>query len=865
MNLLAQLTTNSGIKAVNNLGEELEQQIFLRTPFGMILAGVIAIFIVWLVIWWIKRYLRMSNRIPLSMQMRVFLVTVPQHIGEDEKQKRPPVKELLSQLENFYANLAMIKPYRFSNVLKNAWWNFWYGRSDHISLEMIAQHGQVSFYVAVPSHLSQYIEQQIHSQYDLASVEIADDYNIFTPMGKVFGGYLGFSRRLMFPLRTYQKFEDDPMDVLTTSLSRLPRDESAAIQIIIRPSPAGWQKYPLKVAQAMQRGKTLDQALSHVGSQGVLTSIFSSIKKQTISGATAKQDMYDQKSPRFLTPLEQELVKVLEAKASKPGFNANIRLIASAPDLDRARATFLNIFNSFGQYKSPESGNSFRKRIWVRRKRFIQDFIHRHFNEKRRMVFNTEEMISLYHFPLPETGTPNIRWLTARRVPAPTQMPAEGIVLGNSIFRGQQTVVRIKPDDRRRHVYMIGTTGTGKSVLMQEMVKQDINEGKGVCVIDPHGSLIDGIIGSIPADRQADVIYFDPSDADYPIGLNMLEADNAMEADFAIQEMIAIFYKLFPPEMIGPMFEHNMRNVMLTLIADKKDPGTIVNIPRMFTDKAYQRYKLRFVDDPMVRAFWEKEMAQTSDFHKSEMLGYLISKVGRFVENRMMRNIIGQSHSGFDFRQVMDEGKIMLINLSKGKTGEVNSNLLGLIIVSKLQMAALRRADMAESNRKDFYLYIDEFQNFITDSIATILSEARKYRLNLTLAHQYIGQLVEKNDTKIRDAVFGNVGTMVSFRVGVEDAEILAKQFEPVVKQNDLINIEKFNAYVKLLVDNSVTRAFTMQTYPPSYSDPLVAQAIREHSRTKYGRPADIVEKEIMEHSRLGSLGGSQPLPPSSK
>lgn len=279
--------------------------------------------------------------------------------------------------------------------------------------------------------------------------------------------------------------------------------------------------------------------------------------------------------------------------------------------------------------------------------------------------------------------------------------------------------------------------------------------------------------------------------------------------------MIAIFYKLFPPEMIGPMFEHNMRNAMLTLMNDLENPGTIAEIPRIFTDPDFQKQWVNKLKDPIVRAFWEKEMAKTSDFHKSEMLGYLISKVGRFVENEMMRDIIGQPHSGFDFREVMDNKKILLINLAKGKTGEVNSNLLGLIIVSKLQMAAMGRADLPEDQRHDFYLYIDEFQNFITDSIATILSEARKYRLDLIIAHQYIGQLVQNNDTKIRDAVLGNVGTTISFKVGVEDTEILTKEFAPVFNEYDLLNVEKYNAYIKLLIDNQASRAFNMQTIPP--------------------------------------------------
>jgi type IV secretory pathway TraG/TraD family ATPase VirD4 len=300
------------------------------------------------------------------------------------------------------------------------------------------------------------------------------------------------------------------------------------------------------------------------------------------------------------------------------------------------------------------------------------------------------------------------------------------------------------------------------------------------------------------------------------------------------------------------MFEHNMRNVMLTLMSDLQNPGTIAEIPRMFTDPEFQKVWIAKLKDPVVRAFWEKEMAKTSDFHKSEMLGYLISKVGRFVENEMMRNIIGQTHSGFDLRDIMDKRKVLLVNLAKGRTGEVNANLLGLIIVSKLQMAALARADLPEEKRHDFYLYIDEFQNFITDSIATILSEARKYRLCLNIAHQYVAQLVQGQDTKVRDAVFGNAGTMICFRIGVDDAETMAKEFAPVFGEYDLLNVEKFTAYIKLLIDNTASKPFNMQTLPPTKGDSEMGQAIKQLARLKYGRDKSIVEAEITERTALG-------------
>lgn len=840
-----------GINALPPVFEEIEakESGFISQPFvAAIFYFVAVVFCLFAAISLIRYILRYMNKMPVSLQRVVLLVTLPKEIDKDERGQKKEIKEILAQAETLFLNLGGVKPQQYANIIVNAWNNFWYGRSDHLSFEIIAWKNLIMFYVAVPRHLQQLVELQIHAQFPKAHIDEVEDYNIFSPQGRIIGGYLKMTKKYYFPIRTYKKLDGDPLEAVTNTLSKLGPEEGAAIQILIRPAPNGWQKIGQRIAQTMQKGKTLQEALKLTSSSGFFRTIFMTAKKPSGRGP------YDMPtgSPRFLTPMEQELVKSLEEKGGKAGFHVNIRIISSSPVFEQARMNFINIVNAFSQYTSQESGNAFRKVPLLRKGKFIRDFIFRHFNESNRILLNTEEVNSLFHFPLPTLETPNILWLLARKAPAPTNLPTEGVILGKNIYRGVEKMIRIKREDRRRHVYIIGMTGTGKSVLMQEMAKQDIKNGEGVCVVDPHGGLVEDILSCVPKSRAEDVIIFDPSDIERPVGLNMLDATSPEEADFAVQEMIAIFYKLFPPEMIGPMFEHNMRNVMLTLIADKEYPGTIADIPRMFTDKTFQDYKLKKVTDPIVRAFWEKEMAKTSDFHKSEMLGYLISKVGRFVENQMMRNIIGQPHSGFNFREVMDKQKILLVNLSKGKTGEVNSNLLGLIIVSKLQMAALARADMPESQRKDFYLYIDEFQNFITDSIATILSEARKYKLNLTIANQYLGQLVEHNETKIRDAVLGTVGTLAAFRIGVEDAEIIAKQFAPVFNEYDVVNIDRFNAYVKLLIDNAASKAFNMATFPPKVGEPQMATYLREFSRLKYGRERIKVETDILERTRLG-------------
>jgi len=782
----------------------------------------------------------------------VFLVTMPKEALEEEKKEKKEIKDFLAPAETFLDNIGGLK-------VERSFRTFLFGRTDHFSFEIVRdKEGLISFYLIAPKYLTPYLEQQIHAQFPSAQVEEVEDYNIFSPKSVILGAFLILKRTHILPIKTYLNLNVDPLNAITNSLTKIKEGDSAAIQIIARSAKKEWHRFPAKVAREMQQGKKINEAMKAAGANPLVK--FMGDFVSLAFPKEKKKEEKEEKKPYQLSPMEQEIVKNIENKNSKAGLNINIRIIVSAKTKEQAKRYLESITNSFAQYTFYEYGNGFQAIIPSKIEDLCQNFIYRQIDEKKSFILNTEELTSLYHFPLPITEIPNIRWLIARKAPAPVEVPKEGLILGKNIYRGQETLIRIKRDDRRRHVYIIGKTGSGKTVLISNMVKQDILNGEGVGVIDPHGDLIEDILGCIPKERAEDVVLFDASDTERPIGLNMLEAKDPGQRDFAVQEMIAIFYKLFPPEIIGPMFEHNMRNVMLTLMADPEAPGTIAEIPRMFSDPDYAKIWLEKLKDPVVRAFWEKEMARTTEFHKSEMLGYLISKVGRFVENEMMRNIIGQSHSGINFREIMDKQKILLVNLSKGKIGEVNANLLGLVIVSKLQMAAMARAELPEAERKDFYLYIDEFQNFITDSIATILSEARKYRLCLTMAHQYLGQLLVASavigggggEARIRDAILGTVGTFITFKIGVEDAEILTKEYKPVFNEYDLINVEKFNAYIKLLVDNQPTRPFNIVTIQPKPGDRKVAETIRQLSRLKYGRPKAIVEKEILERSQLG-------------
>ncbi|MBI2482609.1 type IV secretion system DNA-binding domain-containing protein [Candidatus Uhrbacteria bacterium] len=810
-------------------------------PIDFLIAAIVlllAIVCIVVVLFIVRAIARRSAMLRAAFDLVVLQVLVPKDAqgGDKGDQSIQKIQEAIAKTEVFFTSIGGLRAQRGMG----SWFR---GRTDHIAFEIVAHDGQVKFFVAVPNALRSFLEEQLHAQRSDAYIDVARDYNIFQPTGVVLGTTLTLKRSGYFPVKSYKKLDADPLDGLTNAMSKVTELEGAAIQLVVRSARKEWRSGGVSIASKMQQGKTLDEAMGGGWMSGLWKSVGAA------SGTASKQP----EKIHQLSPMEQEIVKGLEEKAAKFGVDVNVRVLVSAETNDRAKTLLASITQAFAQYNIPQYGNMFVTGGTSSAPKLIEQFIYRKFDEKKRLVLNVEEMASVWHLPLPTTETPTVQWLSSRRLPPPVNMPQEGVILGESNYRGKRVLVRLKRADRRRHVYAIGGTGTGKTTVMENMCVQDIRAGEGVCVIDPHGEFAEHMLANVPKERADDVIYFDPSDVERPLGLNMLEADTPEAQDFATQEMVAIFYKLVTdPSMIGPMFEHYMRNAMLTLMSDPKNPSTIVEIPRILTDPEFQKLKLKNVTDPIIRAFWEKELPQTSGQTKGEMLPYLVSKIGRFLENTMMRNIIGQQRSAFDFRQIMDQKKILLCNLSKGKIGAMNSDLLGLIIITKLQMAALARANVPEDQRPDFFCYMDEFQNFITDSIAIILSEARKYRLDLIMAHQYIAQLVKSNDTRVRDAVFGNVGTIISYRIGVDDSELIAKQLAPVVSEFDVLNIEKFNAYARIMIDNTAQKAFNMRVFAPSFGDQRMFDALRQLSRLKYGRDRAIVETEILERSQLG-------------
>jgi len=610
----------------------------------------------------------------------------------------------------------------------------------------------------------------------------------------------------------------DTLASLTSSLAKMGSSEGAAVQMVVSPADNVW-----KSAGKFYLSKT-------------------------------KKDESDPQKASY--KVDAKTFEAIDNKLSKPGFDVSIRIVVSSTTDEQAKAHLSNIKAAFEQFSGELNGFKSRK---VRNKgSFVEDFWYRYhsmFNVfgNSRTILNSEELASVFHFPNKQVTTPHIYWLNAKRAPAPAQIPTEGLYIGKSVYRGISRPVYLSDSDRRRHMYIIGKTGTGKSELLKDLIMQDIRAGRGLCFMDPHGDAVEDILRLVPPERAEDVVYFNPADTERPMGLNLLEAKTIDQQHFVATSVINMMYKLFDPYktgIVGPRFEHMVRNAVLTAFA--QEGSTFVEVVRLMTDPTLVQEYLPKVQDPMVRRYWTDQIAQTAEFHKSEVLDYVVSKFGRFVTNVMVRNMIGQSQSAFSFREVMDNGKILLVNLSKGALGEENSNFLGLVLVPRILMAAMSRSDIPEDQRRDFYLYVDEFQNFATPDFAQILSEARKYRLNLCVANQFIGQI----DEDVKNAIFGNVGTIACYRVGVTDASYLTREFQPVFDEDDLLNIERFNVYMKTIVNNEPVPPFSVDLtrdmgQVQAQKNEKVAEIIREMSRLKYGRDRALVEAEINRRAKL--------------
>lgn len=788
-----------------------------------------------IVFWQGRRILREQKNYERGLKMVMLLIQLPppsEDINASGRDTRDVVDENISKAQILYSII--------SGTLKKDFKTKIYGQR-HFSFEIVCSRGLVNFYAAVPVSLVDVVKQAVVSAYPTARLEEVSESNVFSPIGKIsgtIGGEFSLKEAYAYPISTYQDIKRDPLQSLLNALSTLDKDDGAGIQILIRPANPGWRKIAAAIANQKRQGK---------GGKKPPAARGMSVLSQIIGVDNSANAKAGGESPKDkVSNIDQSISDSIEEKTRYPGFEVLIRVVASSNISQRAQSILSNIVASFSLYDSPGK-NGFKYTVAKDMERFVTAYILRFFPaENNKNILNSVELATLFHFPDRQNiPTSQLDRQESKQVDGPRNIPENGLLLGYNLFRGVKKPIRLDLNDRQRHVYVVGQTGTGKSTFLENLALQDMLSGGGFAFVDPHGDTADRLLAMVPKERTEDVVYFSPAETDYPMGLNLFEWQTPDQKDFLIQEALNMLYKLYDPQhqgIMGPRYEHLFRNAALTVMADPEG-GTFIDIPKLFRDPNFVKQKLQYVTDQNVIEFWQKEVPQSQRSNEyGEVTSWFVSKFGAFLSNEMMRNIIGQTKSAFDLRQVMDEGKILLVNLSKGRTGELNSKLLGMVFVMKFQAAAMSRSNIPESERKDFCLYVDEFQNFSTDSFATIMSEARKYHLNLIVANQFTTQLSDE----IRDAVFGNMGTIVAFRVGQNDVDILAKYFQPLFEGEDLLRVPNYNTIVRTLINGVPTQSFSMATMSAlGKPNPQLAIALKQLSAAKYGHPRAIVEKEI--------------------
>lgn len=791
-----------------------------------------------------------------GLDFSLLLVTVPQAVP---KEKEKPLQEFFKTVEQFFSSLASVKPKKkvFLFFQTPLWLVF------EMAVPRIGE--ETHFYVACPRNWAETVEKQILGFWPDAQVQPSFDYNIFNPQGHSVGSYATLKKNPVLPLKSFEEFSTDPLSVITSVFSKLAKiGEGATVQFLIRPDGGWLKKTGERIVESLKEGKKPDDILKKISAKEILKdtakALFSLAEGRKPVG---KYPQSGEKTPPIptpppsLSPTGQKIMEAVLEKTSQPMFETNIRLVASANNRQRAEEILNQLQGSFEQFSTPVLNQLiFQKPKSGKLKKFFYDFSFRLFDNSQRLIFSSSELASLFHFPSPGLVAPRIKWLRAKQAPPPANLPEDGLAIGKSLYRGESRGIRVLEEDRRRHFYIIGQTGTGKSTLLREMIRQDMENGKGVALIDPHGELAEDVLETVPRSRVKDVIYFNPSDFERPIGLNMLEYDPMYpEAKtFVVNELLEIFDKLYnltTHGFGGPVYEQYMRNALLLVMEDPESGNTLIEVPRVLSDSSFRRQKLAKCQNIIVKNFWELEAEKAGgEMALANLVPYITSKMNIFIANDLVRPIIAQEHSSFNFREIMDNQKILLVNLSKGKLGDINSYLLGMIISGRLLLAAFSRADVPLEERKDFYLYIDEFHSVTTKTIASALAEARKYRLSLALAHQYIGQL----DEETKKAIFGNIGSMLTFRVGPEDAKYLLTQYEPAFNETDLINLDNFNGALRLLIRGETSAPFNIVTIPPAKGNPGIAALIKDNSRLIYGRDRKVIEADLYKRLQKTTL-----------
>ncbi len=795
-----------------------------------------------------RRILREQKNFERGLKMVPLRIHLPPMSDDTEvsgRDVRDLIEENISKAQILYSIIASTYKKNFKNKF--------YGQR-HFSFEIIGSKGFVQFYAAVPVAMVDVVKQAVSSAYPSAQLEEVAEHNIFSPVGRIsgtMGAELTLKENYAYPIATYQELKRDALQSLLNALSTLDKEDGAGIQILMRPANPGWTKNAQAIASKKRKGKENKKGAALAGSWA----------KQLITAPVKPpEDKKDGASPDKpeLSGMEQNILDAIDDKTRYPAYEVMIRVVTSSNVSQRAQAMLNNIVAAFALFDAPGK-NGFKHTPARDIESFVTAFILRFFPpENNQNILNSVELATIFHFPDQRNiPTSQLERQASKQVDGPRNMPDDGLLLGYNIFRGAKKAVRLALGDRQRHMYVVGQTGTGKSTFLENLALQDMLSGEGFAFIDPHGDTAERLLSMVPKERTEDVIYFSPADMDYPMGLNIFEYSTTLQKDFIIQEAINMLEKLYDPNhqgIIGPRYHHLFRNAALTVMSNPAG-GTFIDIPKLFSDRQYVNQSLKHVTDPNVIDFWTKEMPGSERSNEfGEVKSWFVSKFGAFLSNEMMRNIIGQPKSAFNLREIMDNKKILIVNLSKGRTGDLNSKLLGMIFVMKFQAAAMSRANIPEEERKDFCLYVDEFQNFSTDSFATIMSEARKYHLNLIVANQFTTQLTEE----IRDAVFGNMGTIVSFRVGQSDVDSLSRYFQPLFDAEDLLRVPNYNTITRTLIHGVPTQPFSMATLPPlGKPNPQLSDALKQLSAAKFGRTKAVVEKEIF--ARLATEPAPRP------
>jgi hypothetical protein len=736
---------------------------------------------------------------------------------------------------------------------------------EHLSLEIASSESGIRFYVFTPKHFKNFVEGQIYAQYPDAEIRVVDDYtqNV-SENSHLASAEIVLARDYIFPIKTFRDFEVDPLAAITGAVGKVSPTEKIWVQILIRPVEDVWQERGHQYVTMIRSGASpvsLDPAAL---AADVAKQLFSHVGNMVTHATTGPQEPLKQSQlntppPRLSAGQDLEL-KAIENKLTKMGFETKVRIIAVSESEEQARQQLSSAIASFKQFSTANLNNFVPNPEKKLPKEVLSEYRRRLFpeSEDNAYILNIEELASIFHLPNISVETPTIAWTRAKKGEPPLNLPTTNCTyFAETVFRDSNVKFGIKRADRRKHMYVIGKTGVGKSTLMKNMIISDMRSGEGVAFLDPHGDAIDDLLNFVPENRLEDVVIFNPADSEYPVALNMLEVVDPRQRNLIASGLLDVFKKYFANSW-GPRLEYLLMNCILTLL---EVPNTsLLGIVRLLTDPDYQRFIVSQISDPVMKEFWNKEFTQMKSNQKliTEAISPIQNKVGQFLNASTIRNIVGQPKSTIRIDEIINSGKIFFVNLATGRIGESNSALLGAMVISQLQFAAMRRVDMPEEQRRDFYVYADEFQKFATDSFATILSEARKYRLNLFVAHQYIEQM----PLAVKDAVFGNVGTLISFVAGPTDALYLEKEFAPTFTAQDIINLGMHEVYLKLQIDNMASAPFSAKTLPPFADVTGMREQAIMLSRAKYSKPIERVEKIIRRWTETKFRLGGPPIPP---